>query len=239
MADEIYQNLPRDPEEAFLILEEKYRAECEVKINNADQNERTDVYYTAYIARVLGAIAELGLETAFDSDVPRIEDVSYSTYLNFSKDVEHYRTILAIRHGRRVQGYSVKFDSVAKEKLRHHLRQMRELVDSYELDQDKRESLFAKINSLQEEIDRDRTRLDTLADLSVTVAGMLDTTLEPINKLLTSIARIFWGAQREEMARLPPPKPRKQIEGPSEKQSTPAKPEASAKRTDLDDEIPF
>jgi len=107
---------------------------------------------------------------------------------------------------------------------------MRELVDKSEVEQDKKEALFSKINALQEEVDRDRTRLDALADLTVTAAGILDTALEPINKILNTIARVFHGAQQEEQKRLPAPKPPKRIEGPKQ---TPSK------RGDMDDEIPF
>ncbi len=178
---------------------------------------------------MLGAIKALGLEPEFNNRVPQIEEVDYNTYLNFSKDVEHYRIILSIRNGRRVQGYSVQFDAATKEKLRHHLRQMRELVDKCEIEQDKKEALFSKINSLQDEVDRDRTRLDAFADLAIEASGVLDVALEPVNKILTSIARVFWGAQKEEAKRLPAPRPRKQIEGPS----------ATRKHGDLDDEIPF
>ena len=94
-----------------------------------------------------------------------------------------------------MQGYSVQFDAATKKKLRNHLTRMRELVDKAEVEQDKKEALFKKINALQEEVDRDRTRLDALADLSVTAAGILDTALEPSNKLIANIARVFYGAQ--------------------------------------------
>ncbi len=229
---EVYENLPNDPEEAFLKLESLFREECEVAIANAHDNERTDVYHVRYIARVLGAITALELESQFSSEVPQIEDVDYNTYLNFSKDVENYRTVLSIRRGRRVQGYSVHFNEATKEKLRHHLRQMRDVVDKCEVEQPKKEALFSKINALEIEVDRDRTRLDALADLTVTAAGILDTALEPVNKLLNTVARVFYGAQREEPKRIPPPAPRRRIEGPKISTST-------RKPSDMDDEMPF
>src|SRR5262249_2515394 len=150
------------------------------------------------------------------------------------KDARYYRERLQIRHGRRTQGYSVKFDAPTKQKLRHHLQQMRELVDKVEVEQKKKEALFSKINALQEEVDRDRTRLESFADLTVTAAGILDTALEPINKILNSIARVIHGAQQEEQKQLPAPRKPKQIEGPKE-----AKAPQGGKRGDMDDEIPF
>jgi hypothetical protein len=121
----------------------------------------------------------------------------------------------------------------AKEKLRHHLRQMREFVDKCEVEEKKKEALFTKINALEIEVDRDRTRLDALADLTVTVSGIADNAIEPINKLLNSVARVFYGAQQEEPKRIPPPAPRKRIEGPKH-------PVGMSKGAgDMDDEIPF
>jgi hypothetical protein len=227
-----YEDLPRDPEEAFLHLERQFRDECEERARSVAQDESPNIHYVHYMASVIAAIQELGLEAQFNKPLPTIGETTYDTYLDFGKDVRYYRTRLEIRHGRRVQGYSVKFDAATKDRLRHHLKQMRGLVDKAEVEWDKKEALFSKINALQEEIDRDRTRLDALADLTVTAAGILDTALEPINKILNNVARVFHGAQQEEQKRLPAPTPRKQIEGPKENPQ-------GGKRGDMDDEIPF
>jgi hypothetical protein len=66
----IYENLPSDPEQAFLLLEEKFRAECDKAVNKAHQEENLNVYYTDYIAQVIAAITELGLELQFQDRVP-------------------------------------------------------------------------------------------------------------------------------------------------------------------------
>lgn len=116
-----YEDLPDDPELAFLQLEEHFRNGCEIKIKNAHQEERVDVFYVDYIAQVLAAITELDLQAEFHDRVPKIEDVDYNTYLNFNKDVKHYRTMLEIRNHRHAQGYSVRFDAIANTKIRHHL----------------------------------------------------------------------------------------------------------------------
>jgi hypothetical protein len=78
-----FDDLPDDSEDAFLILEEHFREECNAALANAGQDERTDVIHVAYISQVLGAITALGLEAEFKSEVPSIENVSYNTYLDF------------------------------------------------------------------------------------------------------------------------------------------------------------
>ena len=237
MSDErLYQELPADPEQAFLLLEKKFRDECQLKISNAHQDEHTQVFYVDYIAQVLGAIKALGLEAGFKDRVPQIEDVDYNTYLNFSKDVKYYRTILEIQHGRRVQGFSVQFDAVTKEKIKHHLKQVRDIVEKLEIDQDKKDALFGKIGALEQEVDRDRTRLEAYGALVIESAGVLGDAvekLEPLRKWFDSIGQLIWGAKKEEETKqLPPPGERKQIE-------PPRAPKPSGKRGNLDDEIPF
>jgi hypothetical protein len=228
--DDPFDNLPGDPEEAFLLLEKHFRDECEKKINNAHQEERTDVYQVEYIAQVLGAIEELGLASEFKGQVPQIEDVSYSTYLNFGKDVKHYRTMLEIRRSRRVQGVTVKFNTAAKEKIRHHLEQLRSMFDKLELDANKKEALFDKLNALQKEVDRDRSNIDRYTALTLTIAGVIGEAVDrtKVLEVLDRIAKVIWGAQQS-TSQLPAPKKPKQIEAPKK----------AEKRRDLDDDIPF
>ena len=52
-------------------------------------------------------------------------------------------------------------------KLRRHLEQMRAMVDNLDLSFAKKGRLFNRINALQQEIDRDRTRYEMLAGLVV------------------------------------------------------------------------
>jgi hypothetical protein len=230
---EIYSNLPSDPEEAFLKLERYFRDQCEAKIKNAHQDESVGDFWAEYIGRVLAAIESLGLTANFSNDrLPKVEDINYSTYTNFGKEVEFYRTQLLIRHGRRVQGYSVRLDSATKKKISHHLAKIREMVAGLELSDDKRDALYSKIEALQLEIDRDRTRLDAYADLIIEAAGTVGEAvekIEPLRKFLETIARLIWNSRSEDAKRLPSPPSKKQIEPPRNQHLS----------SDVNDEIPF
>jgi hypothetical protein len=153
-----FEDLPEDPEAAFLRLEEHFRAECDRRLAEAGKDERTDVIHVDYIAQVLGAINALGLEAEFKSEVPSIETVDYHTYLNFNKDVMHYRTMLRIRGSLRAQGYSVQFDENAKRKIHHHLDQVLDIFNKLEVEDTKRERLIDRLNDLQSEVNQQRTR---------------------------------------------------------------------------------
>lgn len=231
--DEVYATLPADADLAFLHLEGHFKEVLQAEIDRAGRDAPGNVVYVEYISKVLAAITELGLQgTLSNKSVPAIEDVDYETYLNFSKDVEHLKTLLKIRKARRTQGYSIQLDALTRQKLDHHMQQLRQTFQKLE-DERKREALLNKLGALQNEVDRDRTRLDALADLTLTVAGVLDTAVEPVNKVLNSIARVLYGAQQEELKSLPAPKTPKQIPGPKIS-SGGRKP-----KQDMDDEIPF
>jgi hypothetical protein len=228
-----FDDLPDDPEEAFLILEEHFREECDVRLKEASQDERTDVIHVAYISQVLAAISALGLEAEFKSEVPSIENVSYNTYLDFNKDVMHYRTVLRIRKSQRRQGYSVQFDDNAKRKVHHHLDQVLEIFNKLEVEDCKRERLISRLSDLQAEVNQPRTRFDRFAALSIEVSSVVGDMIDKtkVLDLLDAVARVFWGAQTERQKRLPQPK-QSRIEPPKPK-IDPTKP------SDIDDDNPF
>jgi len=235
--DDVYANIPADPELAFLHLEKHFKDVLDAQIERAGNDGPSGVVYVEYIGKVIAAINELGLQTAvINQQLPLIEDVNYQTYQNFSKDVEHYKTALKIRNARRVQGYSVQLDFATRQKLKHHIEQLREIFAKLEVDEKKREALLSKLVELQKEVDRNRTRFDSYAALVMEAA---DTTGEAIERskvksLLDSIGRVIWGAKKEEeeQRRLPPRTEPKQIE-------PPRIPSRSRTVGDMDDEIPF
>lgn len=116
-----YEDLPEEPEEAFLKLEAHFRGVCARRLEAATQDDRVEVFYLDYIVQVEAAIEALGLAGEFKTEVPSIENVSFNSYLDFNKDVTHYITMLRIRRSQRAQGYSVRFDDSAKRKIHHHL----------------------------------------------------------------------------------------------------------------------
>jgi hypothetical protein len=218
-----YDDLPEDPELAFLSLEAHFKRQCDEQLAKNHQEERTDIYFIQYISRVLAAINELGLEDKFaNGSVPSIKDVNYTTYIDFCEDVEHYRTKLQIRCSRRGKEYSVALDTPTKLKLRHLLSQIKETVDKLDVSQSKKEALFAKISALENEINRDRTRFDAVAALWVEVCEKIGEgvkKLEPLRQLMDSVGSLIGAAKKEEETqahRLPAPKTPKQIAPPKD-----------------------
>jgi hypothetical protein len=232
--DEVYATIPADPELAFLHLEKFFKRVLDQQIDRAGNEGPSNVVYVEYIGKILAAIKELGLESAVGGQtVPDIEDVTYQTYQNFSKDVEHYKTSLKIRNARHLQGYSVQLDVAARAKITHHLQQLREIFQKLEVEEDKKDALLKALNDLQNEVDRNRTRFEIFASLAMAVSDTAGEAIDrsQIRPLLESIARVIWGVKKdEETRRLPPRAEPKQIEPPRA---------PKPKRGDMDDEIPF
>jgi hypothetical protein len=151
-------------------------------------------------------------------------------YAEFGKDVQHYRTKLQIRQSRRNKGYSVRFDSATKQKVRHHIEQLRVIIETLEVKQNKKEELLKKLDAFAAEVDKDRMRYEAWGAVVIDAAEVLGEAADkaaPARKWIDSISRLIWGAKmdEEEAKRLPAPREVKQIEPP--------------RKSDTDDEIPF
>lgn len=143
---------------------------------------------------------------------------------------------IRIRHSRRAKRYSVALDDATKQKIRHHLTQLKELADKLEISTAKREAILDRILALEIEMERERTRFDVVASFILevsTVAGEVGDKLEPWRKWIDSIAGLLGRAKEKDAQNpgLPPPEERKKIE--------PPKGRAAPEEKRGDDEPPF
>jgi hypothetical protein len=184
---------------------------------------------------VLGARDELQVKILLTYTAPALSLIRENDFLFVTGEVDRLRTRVQIRNSRRDRAYSVRFDAATKQKVRHLLNQIKEIVDEVELDDRKKEALYSKINALANEVDRDRTHIQAFGALVVEMAGIVGEAanrMEPARKFLDSIARVFGVAKSHEDANLQLPlhhEPKK-IEPPHKRLPAP--------KTD-DDDIPF
>jgi hypothetical protein len=153
---------------------------------------------------------------------------------------------LCLRTIDRTTQHSVAFDPAAKIKLRHLLGQMRETVDGLDVSVAKKEALFKKINALQAEIDRDRTRYQAYAALAIEACDDAEKAakkLGSVKRPIESVGGVFGDAKRAEDAqpKLPPRREPKQISPPKFVSTKALSSKHNGDRYDkpLDDEIPF
>ena len=157
-------------------------------------------------------------------------------YDAFMSDVDYCVSELRLRNIEREKQHSVALDTATKTKLRHLLSQIREMVDKLDISVARKERLYSRINALQEEIDRERTRYQAFAALMIEASddvGEAAKRLEPAVRLLERVGAVFRKAKRDEdnQPKLPPRKEHKRIEPPNKKNL--------AFEEDLGDEIPF
>ena len=216
--EELYENLPGDSETAFLHLEKYFLDKCDSELQRSANGYSHAVAWVKYMNYVLNTLRELELSPTLSlNEAPLIQKIDEPTYINFRNSVDHYKAALKIRCARRKQGYSVRFDAATKEKMRHYLQKIRDILDKLEIDQRKKEALFQRVDALAQEIDRDRTHFDAFGALVIESAGVLDDAagkMGNVRKVIDSLAHLFWGARQESELRLPPRTEPKKIEPP-------------------------
>jgi hypothetical protein len=236
--DEDFYDLPEDPDLAFLQLEKEFRALADKQLETADNNSSYDTIWQTYMNSTLAAARELGITYFERWERPPLGRDLYENYRSFSLAASQYTTQVRIRHSRRAKRYSVALDAATKQKIKHHLDQLKEIAGSLELSLVKRESILGKILALEMEMARERTRFEVIAALvleSATVVGQAGEKLEPWRKWIGSITNLFGLAKDKDVHNpsLPSPEERKQIEPP--KRQLPAPPSVN----DVDDDVPF
>ena len=226
-----YDNLPEDPQQAFLVIERVIRQNLYDRIRNWGEGSPAVPYFD-YINNVRAAADELGLSFLDQYENLGFPNASEEAFRNFISDVDRYLTRTRIAQGRRNRAYSVAFDAIAKKKIGHYLSQIRDVIDAADLDDRKKEALYARINALQTEIDRSRTRFEAFGAYVIEAAGILGEAGKRIEPLTDAIAKVFGIAKSHEDAiqSLPKPPDLKKLNPPDQKPR-----EASP----IDDDIPF
>ncbi len=243
MTDSLYEDLPEEEEAAFLILEQRFRADRDKKTDPFDPDQYFPAdHYMEYMRRTASAAQELGLGFHTELTVPAVANLNWDSYRLFQSELDHYITSLQIRRARRDSRYVVRLDAKTRSVLNHHIAQIREIIQQLEVDDWKREALLDRLNDLQAEVDRDRFRYQILAAFTIEAAGVLGQAaqhMNPVRKFIESVSGLIWGSKHADQTKsLPAPAPRKQIP-PPQKSAEPRGPQPPFARSEMDAEIPF
>lgn len=224
------------PEMAFIRLERKFRTNYEANLDNVDGNGVYYHYTVEYMNHVVAAADTLGIGLFDFGYSPPSKNTIYDDYQAFRQAVDRFivrHTISNIRSGNK---NTVVLSIVEKEKLRHYVAQLKEVIDKSELLPAKKERLYDLINAFLAELDRDRTGLQRFGDLMIGLAhigGEMAKELEPAWKWAKLGAQLLGARQEAEQTKLPPPP--KKLEGPKK---SPVK-KRPAVPSDMDEDIPF
>jgi len=243
MEESIYDNLPDDPELAFVHLEAHYKTTLDEDLQSTDQGSNVAYYRSQYCNKVIAAAKALDIAHLKDVSLPDVEGRnSWEVFDRFESDVQNLIIQIRINHARRAKKFSVALDGTAKQKIRHFIEQIRLAIEASDIPQNKKDKIFEKLADLTLEIDRDRTRFEVIADAVRAVARLSGDVeregAEPWYKWF----KLIWGEvdeakENEPKPSLPAPGEKKQLEPPRKQLP---KPES---RNDfgrsLDDDIPF
>ncbi|WP_149312369.1 hypothetical protein [Methylobacterium sp. P1-11] len=239
ITDEEMEDLPADPELAFVAVEKILRSKIEEHEFDARNNDLDpDPYRLEYMTRVLAAARAYNIDALSELKMPRASRQSiYEFYAQFRNDVDFVTMQIRLNAQRINREGSVGLDPKAKSKIHHFIQQIRDEIEQSDLDIDKKESLLDALNAFAKEVDRTRTRMQVAMALWIAFASGVGSgfeKLKPVRDLLDSIARVMGNAKALEdhyTKKLPKPTDRKRLEPPPAPPAEPPAPEI--------DDIPF
>lgn len=231
-----FDDLPDDPEIAFVRLYVKYHADFQEQIRDANDTRAASV---DFMNSMLGIARGLDIDGFQEWEVPHDWDDVYSTFNQFDRALKRYVMEVKVRKSRVTKVYSVTLSNDDKERIHALVTQIRDIISKADIDERKRNSLFIKLGAFEVDVDRSRTRFENAMlmamDLSALAEKASNGVLTPINELLRRIQSIMGKAKGEEpeQNQLPAPTEQKKLDPPPKQIGT------SRRSSDFDDGIPF
>jgi len=217
ISDDELDDLSDDDEIAFVQYEGILR-----KAMERDALDRTDwLAERQYVTHILAFVELRHVDLNFTRDAPRENDAFSSWFVGFLEAVNYLKAVIRLKHAARkklhVSVLELSLDF--KTQIGGHLTAMRKIVfEADHLAQMKRDALIRRIDNLQHEVDRDRTRTEAAMALWLELTSAISkgaTNLDPAIDRLERIVKVLSLSrdESETKAITGPPKP-KQIAPP-------------------------
>jgi hypothetical protein len=239
-----YENLPIDPEECFLALEDI----CQRSMNRMiDENSSSDFYAAVrmqYVTTVTAYAQECGIDEIVKAQPTQYD---YNEFAKFSLAVKGATARIRFRNRAVLRSTSVLLAQNTRTKIDHYISRLREAIENSDLSSERKAVLCKKLEELRSELSQPRLGfIKTFTVLSLILAGLSSATTISADgpNAVTNIMRLIGTDRETEEAAaqrlMPPPK------------ALPAPPIARVKppvrehagwdaraSSDVDDEIPF
>ncbi len=232
----IYFDLPDDSEEAFAVLQMRKYEELELYW---DQHPNAEGWFSERrfvdTLNTFDEVHNLNILTAYRN--PPKPDNEFSNYFqDFRRHAEIASQKIMMEAARRHKTGAqsiIVLDANARQTIHALINAIKEKLNGLSLSENKRESLFGKLNAFAAEVDRNRTRPESFFAFAVEMARTSREVNDEIKPILQSIDRIVdWIEKAKKWVDvLHPWEDRKRIEGPTKRLPGPS--------DELDDEIPF
>lgn len=116
--------------------------------------------------------------------------------------------------------------------MQHYITQLRKLIAETDMTETKREALVQKLNAFATEVDRNRTKIESLAAAMVWTRKEIEEGAKNLAPIIDKLTKMFDSmAKATEWIKLPSSKDTKRIEAPPKRIEGP--------RQEFDDEVPF
>jgi hypothetical protein len=237
ITDEEIEQLPEEPELAFVEFEKILRTRTDEMLDRAaSDNLSLTNYYVEYMNKVAAAAMTFRIEGLKHLKVPRVDSTTYGEYQQFSADVDFFTTQIRIRRAGRNRQNSVGLDGNTKAKIHSYIQKIRSVLDKAELPEGKRDLLFGKLDAFVLEVDKARTNLQSIAVVYLTICTVIGegfNKLEPVRRFINSIATLIGKAKENEEVLALPSAP-KQLE--FSREQTPSDASGRPSRQESDEE---
>ncbi len=197
IVDDALQDLPEDDELAFSIFETRIREKYDI-LASATEDYR---YERDYVTAVIAFISASNLNFDLSTSVPPKDNDFKDWYRSFRTKVSFITNRIKIQRHRSGDTSSIayiEFQKDDRDQISKLIEKIRKIVRASDIDNNKKDAIFKRLEALQYEIDRSKTRLDTLLarflDVSNTL-GEASERLEPLAKLMERIVKIFGRAK--------------------------------------------
>lgn len=235
----IYENLPQDDHEKFVILVREAQANLARLLDDRSSNEFADEIRSQFVSTISGVAEALGV-----LGLPDISDdiTNYKKYQTFQVYLASIVAKVRLQSQLVSRPYSVALGRITRAKIQQEIDQLRHSIGDSVLPETKQKALLDKLAELEIELSQQRlsfARTMAIAASIMTIVGGGTAALANFPKAAETVAGIIRligedkaNEEAERLRLMPPPKAL-----PNHTKSNIARP--SAFDSDLDDDVPF
>lgn len=186
-----FDDLPNDPEAAFIEVEKRCKEGLSNEIEKNEGNSNS-ILLQKYMREIHAAASVYNIQAISRIDVPLPRNFQIPDFTDFVAAVEHVVFQIQLRQAR-YKTNTVHLHTDTKDIIRGYIADIRVVLDQAEIEDAKKESLFDKLNIFQKELDRNRTSSQALGAFWIETCGYIGEgakQLKPVKELLDSIGNV-------------------------------------------------
>lgn len=236
--DDFLHSLPSDADEGLAILFKMLTEDLERSRQEAAGNEYSTFdlmdAQQSLLVKVFAFIAAYNLDLPLNKEAPGNTEAYDFYYRDVISEIKFYIAKTSFERAAKFKSGTAGVYTLSpslKLEMHHYIGQVRELIAHAQMSDIKRAALSAKLNAFALEVDRDRTRIESLAAAFVWTRKEVAEGAKDLEPIVEKLDKMFQSmAKATEWIKLPSPSDKKQL---------PSPPKRIEHKRELDDEVPF